>query len=70
MYQQLRRYLPFCNFVVAITGVMFQTTVLYPWHKQLSKELAEIKVGLVKLPNQNKIPNKSNQILWNIADDP
>ena len=29
MYQQLRRYLPFCNFMVEITGVMFQTTVLF-----------------------------------------
>ena len=29
MCRQLWQYLPFCNFMVEITGVMFQTTVLF-----------------------------------------
>lgn len=68
MYQQIRRYLPICNFAVAVTGVAFQMIVLYPWHKQISNEIAEMQTGTPK-KNQGIIA-VSNEITWEISDGP
>jgi len=35
--------MPFVNFAVSFTALTFQTTVLYPWHEELSKELKLLK---------------------------
>ncbi|KAJ7731314.1 hypothetical protein DFH07DRAFT_755762 [Mycena maculata] len=31
----VRKFLPYVNFVVTSSALVFQTTVLYPWHHQL-----------------------------------
>jgi hypothetical protein len=43
IYRLTYRYIPFVNLMVSTTGIMFQTTVLYPWHETLSKELRLLK---------------------------
>jgi hypothetical protein len=38
-----RRYLPITSFVVSCTALMFQLTVLYPWHHELDAEFKQLK---------------------------
>jgi len=35
--------IPVLNFVVAVSALTFQITVLYPWHQDLSKHLKQIE---------------------------
>jgi hypothetical protein len=56
------RHLPLINTVVATTALMFQVTVLYPWHKDISNQITQIKeqqkniiqTNQIKETNQNK----------------
>jgi hypothetical protein len=43
LFRRANRYMPFVNFAVSFTALTFQTTVLYPWHEELSKELKLLK---------------------------
>jgi hypothetical protein len=43
LLRRANRYMPFVNFAVSLTALTFQTTVLYPWHEELSKELKLLK---------------------------
>jgi len=36
-------YLPVISFVVGSSALIFQTTVLYPWHNELDAEFKRIK---------------------------
>ncbi|KAJ7608612.1 hypothetical protein DFH06DRAFT_1245925 [Mycena polygramma] len=38
-----RQLLPYVNFVVATSALVFQTTVLYPWHHQLDAAFHVLK---------------------------
>ncbi|WVW82678.1 hypothetical protein I302_104689 [Kwoniella bestiolae CBS 10118] len=37
------RALPYVNFIVATSALLFQTTVLFPWHHVLSDEFERLK---------------------------
>jgi hypothetical protein len=37
------RYLPITSFIVGSTALIFQTTVLYPWHHELDAEFKKLK---------------------------
>jgi hypothetical protein len=43
MSQFLNKALPYVNFLVASSALLFQTTVLYPWHHQLDKDFHLLK---------------------------
>jgi hypothetical protein len=60
----VNHYLPIVNFVIASSGLVFQTTVLYPWHKNISKQIDEMDKKIDKKIN-NKI-NKKNKFEPNI----
>lgn len=38
-----KRYLPITSFVVSCTALLFQTTVLFPWHHELDAEFKRLK---------------------------
>ncbi|KAI9136032.1 hypothetical protein BKA69DRAFT_1106824 [Paraphysoderma sedebokerense] len=40
---RLQKYLPVVNLCIASTALIFQTTVLYPWHIQLEKDFEIMK---------------------------
>ncbi|KAJ3996346.1 hypothetical protein F5050DRAFT_130906 [Lentinula boryana] len=58
-----RRLLPYLNFTIATSALVFQTTVLYPWHHELDaafhtlraeqlkvlKEFHEVKLGRIEV---------------------
>lgn len=35
-------WLPFFSFCIAVCAFLFQVTVLYPWHLELSQEFAKL----------------------------
>ena len=37
------RYLPITSFCVSTTALIFQLTVLYPWHHELDAEFKRLK---------------------------
>jgi hypothetical protein len=39
----VRKFLPYINFVVASSALVFQTAVLYPWHKKLDEDFYILK---------------------------
>ncbi|KAJ3821724.1 hypothetical protein F5880DRAFT_1485571 [Lentinula raphanica] len=57
-----RKLLPYLNFTIATSALVFQTTVLYPWHHELDaafhtlraeqlqvlKEFHEVKLGRIE----------------------
>lgn len=38
-----KRYLPITSFVVSCTALIFQITVLFPWHHELDAEFKRLK---------------------------
>jgi len=38
-----RKWLPYLNFTVAASALLFQTTMLYPWHEALDAEFQKLK---------------------------
>lgn len=44
---QITKWLPRISLIIGICAILFQITVLYPWHLQLSREFATL-AGLVK----------------------
>jgi hypothetical protein len=38
-----QRYLPITSFCVSMTALIFQITVLYPWHHELDAEFKRLK---------------------------
>jgi hypothetical protein len=38
-----KRYLPITSFVISCTALIFQTTVLFPWHHELDAEFKRLK---------------------------
>jgi hypothetical protein len=47
MFRRINKYLPLCNFMISSTAFFFQTTVLLPWHNEISK-----KIDLLELKNK------------------
>ncbi len=41
--EKIRHFLPKINFVIALTALTFQTTMLYPWHHELDREFKQLK---------------------------
>lgn len=39
----IRTWLPYLNFTVATSALVFQTTVLYPWHAELEHSFDGLK---------------------------
>lgn len=37
------RYLPITSFIIGSSALIFQTTVLYPWHNDLDAEFKQLK---------------------------
>ena len=46
MFNRFYKKLPFLNFVIASTAFSFQTTALYPWHKQISLQIEKLQTTL------------------------
>ena len=42
-YRKLYRKMPFINFAISSCALLFQTTVLYPWHKELSLQIDRVE---------------------------
>jgi hypothetical protein len=64
--------IPKINFLIAATALIFQTTVLYPWHKQLDTDFEEFKKKTEKMLEDkhqrkmeilNKIDSKLNSFV-------
>eukprot|EP00611_Tribonema_gayanum_P006946 TRINITY_DN1627_c4_g1_i1.p4 TRINITY_DN1627_c4_g1~~TRINITY_DN1627_c4_g1_i1.p4 ORF type:complete len:105 (-),score=22.24 TRINITY_DN1627_c4_g1_i1:300-614(-) len=49
-------FLPYFNFVVAGGALVFQTTVLYPWHIELERDFMQFKTD-----QHNRMEHRSNQ---------
>jgi hypothetical protein len=41
-YRKVRYSLPFINLAVSTTALLFQTTILNPWHNKISKEIQSL----------------------------
>jgi hypothetical protein len=41
-----RRSLPLINFTISSTALLFQMTVLNPWHNKISKQLDDVKTSM------------------------
>ncbi|EMD34599.1 hypothetical protein CERSUDRAFT_116765 [Gelatoporia subvermispora B] len=39
----IRHYLPYVNLAIATSALIFQTTVLYPWHEELDTGFRKLK---------------------------
>ncbi|OBZ77533.1 hypothetical protein A0H81_02728 [Grifola frondosa] len=39
----IRYYLPYFNLTIATSALIFQTTVLYPWHEELDASFHKLK---------------------------
>jgi hypothetical protein len=37
------RYLPITSFVISMSALVFQTTVLFPWHHKLDADFKNLK---------------------------
>ncbi len=42
MLNKLYRGLPVANFIISSSAFLFQVTVLYPWHKEISVNIDKI----------------------------
>jgi len=42
------RYLPIVALVISMCALIFQVTVLYPWHEELSREFAKLSRAVRK----------------------
>lgn len=54
----VRRWLPYVNFAVAASALIFQTTVLYPWHEELDhafKKMKDEQARQLKLYHELKV---------------
>ena len=40
------KWLPFLSFIISLSAICFQITVLYPWHLELSQEFAALSKRL------------------------
>ena len=43
MFRRFYRNLPLVNFFISSSALAFQMNVLYPWHKQLRKDILQLK---------------------------
>jgi hypothetical protein len=59
MLPRINNYLPLFNFVIASSALIFQTTVLYPWHKDISKQIDKMDKKIYKI--DKKIDSKMNK---------
>jgi len=39
----IRHYLPYLNLAIGTSALVFQTTVLYPWHEELDAGFRKLK---------------------------
>jgi len=47
--KMLAKWLPRIALLIAITAFIFQVTVLYPWHLELSKEISSLARNVKKI---------------------
>jgi hypothetical protein len=50
MISRLRRILPICNFIISLSTITFQITVLKPWNDEVIK-----KIDILNLKLKNKL---------------
>ena len=43
MFSKIKNNLPILNFCVAFSGLLFQTSVLYPWHNKLDDKFKKLE---------------------------
>ncbi|CED82324.1 hypothetical protein [Phaffia rhodozyma] len=43
----IRTALPYLNFTIATSALVFQTTVLYPWHEELDEAFQKLRADHV-----------------------
>jgi hypothetical protein len=48
-YKMLTKWIPRIALLIAITAFIFQVTVLYPWHIELSKEISSLARNVKKI---------------------
>ena len=48
----VRRVLPYLNFGIASAALVFQTTVLYPWHHELDAAFHKLKTEQTEMLRQ------------------
>lgn len=41
------KWLPRFSALVGLTALLFQTTILYPWHRELSQEFAKLSMEVL-----------------------
>jgi hypothetical protein len=47
----LSRWVPRLSLIIGLCAFIFQVTVLYPWHLELSQEFAKLAVQVKKATN-------------------
>ena len=66
------KYLPIVNFFIASSALIFQTTVLFPWHHQLDSDFKELEekhkaklheYHMLKVRRLDEIDKKVSQLL-------
>ena len=50
-FTKYNRYIILSNITIAVTSLGFQTTVLYPWHEELSKDIRRLEAKIDKIEN-------------------
>lgn len=65
MFAKFLQRLPVFNFCVASSALIFQTTVLYPWHLTLDKDFAKLEAVVEKQTHHIEALNK---LLANAAE--
>jgi hypothetical protein len=43
MFNKFKNNLPLINFFVSSSGLLFQVSILYPWHNELSENINGLK---------------------------
>ncbi len=49
IYTMFYKNLPVLNFIIAISAFTFQTTVLYPWHNDISRQINNLETKINKI---------------------
>lgn len=61
------RYITATSFTVALTAFLFQTAVLYPWHKEFSDEITKLTKSVEDLNEQvDRIERKREDVATHV----
>ena len=57
----IRLPIPRINLFIASTALMFQTTVLFPWHNDISSQINKLQEEINRLNEENQTLYKENE---------